>query len=96
MTAYPAIQLLEDTFGSRVTEVINPTPKLRGQDRNGGPDRASPARPEQHLKLGFESLNRLAGHSKTHVIFPWAYGITQKGSLPGVVYRTLSLIDPQL
>ena len=94
MTAYPAVQFFEDTLDSRITEVVNPTPKLRGQRSNGGPDRATSARPEQHLKLGFESLNRLAGHSKTHVIFPMAYGITQKDSLPGSVYRTLFLIDP--
>ena len=94
MTTYPAVQLLEDTFNSRITEVIDPTPKFRCQYGNGSPDRAASARPEQHLDLGFEPLNRLASHSETHVVFPLAYGITQKATLPGVVYRTLFLIDP--
>ncbi len=40
MAAYPAVQLLEDSFCSRKTEVIDPTPKLRGQCSNGGPDGA--------------------------------------------------------
>ena len=94
MAAYPAVQFLEDPFYARIAEVIDPAPKYRSQHGNGGPDGAALTSPEQHLELGFESLNRLSGHSKTHVVFPLAYGITQKDSLPWALYRALFLIDP--
>ena len=94
MTAYPAVQFLEDPFYTRIAEVINPAPKLRSQHSNNGPDGATSARSEQHLEFGLEPLYRLAGHFQTHVISPLAYGIAQKGSLPGAIYRTLFPIDP--
>ncbi len=96
MAAYPAVQFLEDPFYSRKTEVIDPAPKYRSQHSNGSPDGATFTSPEQHLELALKPLDRLTGHLQTHVAFPLAYGIAQKGSLPGAVYRTLFLIDPQL
>ena len=96
MAAYPAVQFLEDPFYSRKTEVINPAPKYRSQHSNGRPDGAAFARSEQHLELGLKPLNRLAGHLQTHIVLPLAYGIAQKGSLPGAINRALFLIDLQL
>ena len=68
MTAYPAVQFLEDSLYTRIAEVNNPAPKLRSQHGNNGPDGATSARSEQHLEFGLEPLYRLAGHFQTHVI----------------------------
>ena len=95
MAAYPAIQLLEDTLYPRMAEVVDPTPKFRGQFGNGSPDGAAFGRTEECLNVAFESLDRLGSHLQTYVVFPTADGVAKKAALPWSIHRTLFPVHPQ-
>ncbi len=60
----PPVQLLEDAFYFRKSEVVQPAPKFRGYLFDGCFEVSALSPSEDRPEIGFELVNRLPGYAE--------------------------------